>query len=491
MKGITFICAVLVMLFSLWATPVNAEVPALPHAFYGTVEIDGSPAPVGTQVEARGEGVILGLEGNPIVTTELGKYGGEGPLAPKLVVQGDITDSATLTFYANGVAAVPTAEWHSGKVTELNLAVTASAAPLAVTTGQAIGIGTTTATLQGTLTDLGSASSVEVSFEWGTTTSYGSETAGQATTSIGTFSYTLSDLASNTTYHFRAKAVDSTTSYGGNRTFITETTASTGGGGGSVVDVTAPRISDITVAEITETSALISWETHEASNSQVEYWVSAQVFTPIDTRMVVDHQVRLSDLTAGNTYYFKVQSSDAAHNTAISDEHTFATLQALAATFTITNLAIAPSDADINETVTISTLLTNTGSAAGSYTVTLKVNDAVEASEEATLDAGASKRVTFTCARDVTGICSVDVNGLQGSFTVKEAVAETPTREAETQEEEGAPPEPTPEGAPPEPTLEGAPPAVTTNWYVLGGIIVAVIVVISLIIVALLRRRAY
>lgn len=491
MKGITFICAVLVMLFSLWATPVNAEVPALPHAFYGTVEIDGSPAPVGTQVEARGEGVILGLEGNPIVTTELGKYGGEGPLAPKLVVQGDITDSATLTFYANGVAAVPTAEWHSGKVTELNLAVTASAAPLAVTTGQAIGIGTTTATLQGTLTGLGSASSVEVSFEWGTTTSYGSETAGQATTSIGTFSYTLSDLASNTTYHFRAKAVDSTTSYGGNRTFITETTASTGGGGGSVVDVTAPRISDITVTEITETSALISWETHEASNSQVEYWVSAQVFTPIDTRMVVDHQVRLSDLTAGNTYYFKVQSSDAAHNTAISDEHTFATLQALAATFTITNLAIAPSDADINETVTISTLLTNTGSAAGSYTVTLKVNDAVEASEEATLDAGASKRVTFTCARDVTGICSVDVNGLQGSFTVKEAVAETPTREAETQEEEGAPPEPTPEGAPPEPTLEGAPPAVTTNWYVLGGIIVAVIVVISLIIVALLRRRAY
>ena len=488
MKRIAFLCSVLVVLFNMWATPVNAEVPALPHAFYGTVEIDGSPAPVGTQVEARGEGVILGLEGNPIVTTELGKYGGEGPLAPKLIVQGDITDGTTLIFYVNGVAAVPTEECHSGKVTELNLTVIAGAPSLTVTTDQAIDIGTTTATLQGSLTDLGSASSVDVSFEWGTTTSYGNETAVQATTSTGTFSYTISGLASNTAYHFRAKAVDSTTSYGGNSTFITGTTAITGGGGGRVVDVTAPRISDITVTEITETSALISWKTHEACNSQVEYWASVHIFTPIDTRMVMDHQVRLSDLIASNTYYFKVQSSDAAHNTAISDEHTFASLQAPVAAFTITNLAITPSDAAINETVTINTLVTNTGSAAGSYTVTLKVNDALEASEEATLDAGASKRVTFTCVRDVTGICLVDVNGLQGSFTVKEVATETPTQEAATQQEAALLP-PLPPAA--EPAPEGAPPAATINWYVLGGIIVVVTVIISLIIATLLRRRVY
>ena len=31
--------------------------PAIPHAFFGAVTLDGQPAPVGAQVEARGEGV--------------------------------------------------------------------------------------------------------------------------------------------------------------------------------------------------------------------------------------------------------------------------------------------------------------------------------------------------------------------------------------------------------------------------------------------------
>jgi len=116
----------LAMLLALVATPVYADTtPTLPHAFYGTVEINGSPAPVGTSVEVIGEGVQTGVGTNPIETTVTGEYGGGAdPMAPKLVVQGSVADGTTVTFYVNGFATGQTAEWHSGEVTEVDLAAT-------------------------------------------------------------------------------------------------------------------------------------------------------------------------------------------------------------------------------------------------------------------------------------------------------------------------------------------------------------------------------
>jgi len=122
-KVIAFVT--LAILLMLCATPAyGQDVPPLPHAFFGTIKINDSPAPVGTRVEARGEGVRAGIEGNPIVTTAVGVYGSPDPMGPKLVVQGGILDGTTITFYVNGVQAGQTAEWHSGEVTELNLTAT-------------------------------------------------------------------------------------------------------------------------------------------------------------------------------------------------------------------------------------------------------------------------------------------------------------------------------------------------------------------------------
>jgi hypothetical protein len=106
-----------------WATP------PIPHAFYGNVTLNGVPAPVGTSVEARGEGVQTGIAGNPITTGELGKYGGPGAFDQKLVVQGGINDGTPVTFYVNGVATGQTAAWHSGDTTELDLSVTIAPPP--------------------------------------------------------------------------------------------------------------------------------------------------------------------------------------------------------------------------------------------------------------------------------------------------------------------------------------------------------------------------
>ncbi|MCG2769496.1 MAG: hypothetical protein L6435_14115 [Anaerolineae bacterium] len=117
---------------ALLTIPARAQAPALPHAFYGTVEVNGVPAPIGTQVEARGTGVLTGIEGNPITTTEVGKYGGPGGFDPRLVVQGTVAQGTPIKFYVDGVraeCALPGGPWAStypfnaGAKTELNLRV--------------------------------------------------------------------------------------------------------------------------------------------------------------------------------------------------------------------------------------------------------------------------------------------------------------------------------------------------------------------------------
>lgn len=126
MKVKMFAFIVLAVLLAMAVSPVYAEdAPVLPHAFYGTVDINGSPAPVGTSVEVRGDGVTTGVGNNPIVTDAEGEYGGgDDPLAPKLIVQGSVAEGAAVTFYVNGFATGQTAEWHSGEVTEIDLAAT-------------------------------------------------------------------------------------------------------------------------------------------------------------------------------------------------------------------------------------------------------------------------------------------------------------------------------------------------------------------------------
>jgi len=123
-KMVAFV--LLAMLLALAVTPVYADIaPTLPHAFYGVVEINGSPAPVGTSVKVVGEGVQTGVGTNPIVTTVEGEFGGGvDPMVPKLVVQGTVAEGATVSFYVNGFATGQTAVWHSGEVTEVNLAAT-------------------------------------------------------------------------------------------------------------------------------------------------------------------------------------------------------------------------------------------------------------------------------------------------------------------------------------------------------------------------------
>jgi hypothetical protein len=130
-KAVIFIAVV--GLLVLGVVPVYAQsVPPLPHAFHGHVTINGNSAPAGTIVEARGQGVRTGIEGNPIRTTQVGKYGSPDPLEPKLIIQGDIREGTTITFYVNNYSTGETATWRSGVTTQLNLSVVIPPPPLPV-----------------------------------------------------------------------------------------------------------------------------------------------------------------------------------------------------------------------------------------------------------------------------------------------------------------------------------------------------------------------
>jgi hypothetical protein len=121
-----------------------------------------------------------------------------------------------------------------------NVAIGVPASPSALTT-TATNISSTTATLNGSVN--GNGSSTEVSFEYGTTTSYGSPvTATQSPVTGSSFvSAAITSLSSNTLYHYRVKTVNcGGTIYGGDMTFTTSLLIGDAYQGGKVAYIFQP-----------------------------------------------------------------------------------------------------------------------------------------------------------------------------------------------------------------------------------------------------------
>lgn len=149
------------------------------------------------------------------------------------------------------------------------------------------------------------------------------------------------------------------------------------------------------------------------------------------------------------------------------------------ATFTTSALTIYPAEVNVEEIVTISTTVTNTGDVTGTYQVTLKVDGIAEQVKQVTLDKGTSLDVIFKTTKDRAGIHTVDVNGLNGAFVVREGAPPIPQVPLMPQ----APPSQIP-ALTPEPT-----PTPVSGWLI-GGITAMVIVVSGVAAwVILVRRR--
>jgi len=131
---------------------------------------------------------------------------------------------------------------------------------------------------------------------------------------------TLTGLTANTTYYF----IVSSTDEADNNEISEEGKFST--------DITPPVISTVTVTDITQTSAKITWTTNENADSKVWYDTVTPLVvtstTPVvsSSNLVLNHEITLSGLTTNTTYHFKAGSTDAANNSATSAENSFTTL---------------------------------------------------------------------------------------------------------------------------------------------------------------------
>jgi hypothetical protein len=102
--------ALVILLLALFpGNPVFAQPPGLGHAFSGTVKVDGEDAAMGTVITAHVDGTKYG---SCTVTTP-GFYA--------LIVQGNITEGATIYFFVSGQEADQTFPFNDGWTTTLNL----------------------------------------------------------------------------------------------------------------------------------------------------------------------------------------------------------------------------------------------------------------------------------------------------------------------------------------------------------------------------------
>ena len=139
-------------------------------------------------------------------------------------------------------------------------------APPEVTTDAATDVSSGCATLNGNLTSLGDASSVNVWFEYATDayytgngSTYSDSTTPQAMSATGPFSSSISNLLVNTIYHFRAVASDgNNTAYGNDTTFTT---------------AQPPGVTTATATDVTANSATLNGDLPSLGNaSSVSVW---------------------------------------------------------------------------------------------------------------------------------------------------------------------------------------------------------------------------
>ncbi|PYT50361.1 MAG: hypothetical protein DMG43_14985, partial [Acidobacteria bacterium] len=82
-------------------------------------------------------------------------------------------------------------------------------------------------------------------------------------------------------------------------------------------------ITNVQAASTTTSASQVVWTTNVAADSTVDYGTSTSYgsSTPVDSAMVTSHQVTLSGLAAGTTYYYQVSSTDSKGNHGKSGGH--------------------------------------------------------------------------------------------------------------------------------------------------------------------------
>ena len=90
-------------------------------------------------------------------------------------------------------------------------------------------------------------------------------------------------------------------------------------------DTIPPEITDISVINLANNSANVTWKTDEFADSVLKYGVNSTAYTElsIDVLFVMEHEITLTELSPDTTYYFVVNSTDQSGNMAESSAYNF------------------------------------------------------------------------------------------------------------------------------------------------------------------------
>src|SRR3990170_2738238 len=93
------------------------------------------------------------------------------------------------------------------------------------------------------------------------------------------------------------------------------------------------------------------------------------------------------------------------------------------AEFTLSNLTIDPVEADVDEPISISANVTNTGDLEGNYTASLTINDQPRDNQTVLLQGGETSAIEFIDTESSEGNYSARVGNLTGLFKIKPSVS--------------------------------------------------------------------
>ncbi|PIR75379.1 MAG: hypothetical protein COU34_03090, partial [Candidatus Magasanikbacteria bacterium CG10_big_fil_rev_8_21_14_0_10_43_9] len=165
--------------------------------------------------------------------------------------------------------------------------------------------------------------------DFSTADSIGIATMLDTTAGLGQHTVVLTNLQPNTTYYYQVKSTDPSTNLG---------TSKDGVDGYSFTTLSGPTISEISVTDVANQSATISWQTDSAATSYVYYSTTTNFSSPTQTGSVdetTSHAVTVSNLTADTQYYYYVQSGAASDKNVVDGQITYYS-------FITTNDATAP-----------------------------------------------------------------------------------------------------------------------------------------------------
>ncbi len=280
--------------FTTLTTPPSVSTSSVTSVTAYTARLNGNLSSLGT---AASVGVSFQWGTSP------GTYVGETAVAQK---------SATGAFFSELPGLAPNTTYYcrakatgDGTAYGTERTFTTPLAPPSVETGAPTSLSGTSAQLNGVLSAMGSASSVTVSFQWGTLPgAYGRETTAEVKPITGTFYFNLTGLTPGTTYYYRAKADGAGSPVYGQEVVFT-------------APVMPPIVASADVTNLEMTSATLNGDLLSkgtAATVTVSFeWGSApgvydQQTAPVQRTTTGSFHYDLDGLAAGTTCYYRARA---------------------------------------------------------------------------------------------------------------------------------------------------------------------------------------